>query len=424
MKWMKHKKSVIMTLAGVIVIAGAVGFLNKGGHMGKGQEADSEGARVSVETKKMNPETIESYMNLSSKVQAESEVVVFPKVTGTIKKVNVHLGDVVKAGDVLFEIDDASYKLQVDQASAQLSAAKANYEMNVGANLENQVQQLQTSVDSYQIQYDDLLKDLENAKALYPMGAVAKKDLDALQSSVDKMKLQLDTAKDGLSRAKGKTVSATKAASAASIQQASAAAGSANLQLGYTKVVAPIDGVISAFNISEGMLVSPQTQAITLVNSNQLKLNFNVSDDYINRIEEGSKVYIQVSAASEKVYEGVVAHMSPAANSATLLYPVEVKMIQPDEQVKPGMFASVKLVIEKRENTLCLPLNSVIDKGGEKYVFVLGAQNVVTKKVITTGISNEAMIQVTKGIQSGDQVIVKGQSFVKEGDKVDVTNQK
>lgn len=421
MNWMKRKKSVAITLAGVVVLAGAIGFLNKGSQMGKNQEADSNGAKVSVETKNMSPERIESYVRLSSKVQADSEVAIFPKVSGTVKKVNVHLGDVVKAGDVLFEIDDSSYKLQSDQASAQLSAAKANYDMNVGANLENQIQQQQATVDSYQIQYDDLLKDLENAKALYPMGAVSKKDLDSIQSNVDKMKLQLETAKDGLSRAKSKTINATKAASQASIQQASAAAGSASLQLGYTKVTAPIDGVISANNITEGMMVSPQTQAATIVNNSGLKLNFNVSDDYINKIATGSKVYINVSAASDKPYEGMVTRLSPAANSATLLYPVEVKMTTSDSNVKPGMFASVKLVVDQRDQAMCVPLNSIIDKGGEIYVFVVDNKNAVVKRAVKTGISNDEMIQITDGIQSGDQVIVKGQSFVKEGDLVDIT---
>ena len=116
-----------------------------------------------------------------------------------------------------------------------------------------------------------------------------------------------------------------------------------------------------------------------------------------------------------------MAHLSPAANSATLLYPVEVSLNQVDTAVKPGMFASVKLVVDKREQTLCLPLNSIINKGGETYVFTLNTQNTVEKKIVKTGIFNDEMIQITEGIKSGDKVVVKGQSFVKEGDAVDAT---
>lgn len=423
MKWFRNKKFLGMTLGGAVLIAGVLGFINKGNYIGKTQEAEAS-AKVSVETKSMTYENIEAYINLSSKIQAESEVVIYPKVSGTVTQVNVHLGDVVKAGDVLFEIDDSAYRLQASQASAQLSAAQANYDVNVGANLENQVQQLQTSVDSYQIQYDDLKKDLENAVSLYEMGATSKKELDALKSNTEKARLQLVSAKDSLTRAKEKTIGATKAASQASIQQAAAASGSASLQLGYTKVTAPIDGVISAFNISEGMMVSTQTQGVIIVNNENLKLNFNVSDDYINRIKEGSKVYVNVSAASEKSYEGVVAHLSPAANSTTLLYPVEVSLGQIDSAVKPGMFASVKLVVDSRDQSLCLPLNSIIDKGGETYVFTVNPQNIIEKKIVKTGISNDEIIQITEGIKVGDQVVVKGQSFVKEGDGVDVATQK
>lgn len=420
MKWIHNKKLLKITLGGAVLIAVVFGLVGKMGSMGKVQETGT-GAKVSVETKMMKLEDIEAYINLSSKIQAESEVVVYPKVSGNVTKVNVHLGDVVKAGDVLFEIDDATYRLQANQASAQLSAAQANYEMNIGANLENQVQQLQTSVDSYQIQYDDLKADLDNAEALYAMGATSKKELDTLKSSTEKVRLQLVAAKDSLTRAKEKTISATKAASAASVSQAAASSGSASLQLGYTKVTAPIDGVINAFNITEGMLVSAQTQSLTIVNNEKLKLSFSVSDDYINKIAEGSKVYVNVSAASDKNYEGIVAHLSPAANSATLLYPVEVSLNQVDSAVKPGMFASVKLVVDKREQTLCLPLNSIIDKGGETYVYTLNDKNIVEKKIVKTGIFNESMIQITEGIKTGDKVVVKGQSFIKEGDEVDAT---
>ena len=95
--------------------------------------SEEQVAAISVETKTIKPETIEQYINVSSKVLAENEISVLPKVSGTVKKVNFKLGDTVKAGDVLFEIDDTDTRIQVQQAQAAVNSAQAGYEAQAGA---------------------------------------------------------------------------------------------------------------------------------------------------------------------------------------------------------------------------------------------------------------------------------------------------
>lgn len=416
-----NKKIIISSAVALVALVSVLGFVKQNSAI---EKPDQEMAGISVAVQTLKPETMEAYISLSTKVVASGEVAVYPKVSGTVTKTHVNIGDTVKAGDILFEIDDTAYKLQATQAQAQLTAAKANYDMNIGANLENQMQQLESSVESTQIQYDDLKLDYENAKSLHAAGAMSKKDLDTLKSNLDKLSIQLNSAKDSLRRAKESTVQATKAASNASVQQASASAGSANLQLNYTKVTAPIDGVVSSFSVTEGMMVSPQTQGIVIVDNSALKVNFSVTDEYINRLKPDSKVYVNVGAVKDKVYEGQIKHISPAASSTTLLYPVEAELLQSDSQVKSGMFASVKVVVDQIEQALCLPINAVISKGDETYVFVVSQDGKAEKRLIETGISNEEKIQITKGLQVGEQVIIKGQTFVKDKDTVNVAKDK
>lgn len=114
---------------------------------------------VAVETQEIALQPMEQYVSVSSKVSSEQEVSVVPKTSGTVKKLYVSLGDTVKAGDILFEIDDTEARLQVQQAQASLESAQANYDQNVGGSLETQLDQMQATVDSYQIQYDDLKKN-------------------------------------------------------------------------------------------------------------------------------------------------------------------------------------------------------------------------------------------------------------------------
>ena len=422
MKVIKNRKSIFGIIAIVVVAILILGFLNnKKAGPGDAAPAGNIGeVAISVETQVIKPETIEQFVNVSSKVTANNEVNVMPKVSGTVKKVNVHIGDKVKAGDVLFEIDDTNQRIAAAQAAASLSTAQANYTMNVGANLENQVNQLQTSVASYEIQYNDLVRELENTKALYAVGAKSKQELDTLQSSADKLKLQLDTAKENLRLTRETTIGGTKKTAEAALEQAQLVYENAQTQLSYTKVKAEIDGVISACNVTVGSAASVQSPAMTIVNTDKLKFSFNIADDYINKISVGSKAYITISAAADTPYEGTVTHISPAANSTTMLYPVEIYIDNTDDKVKAGMFASLKLVVDKRENTVSVPLNAVLEKGGEQYVFIVDDKNVAHKKVVKTGIKNDKNIEITSGVQNGEKVVVVGQSFLSDGSTVNV----
>ena len=172
---------------------------------------------IAVNVSTIEPLTIEQHVTVSSKVSSENEVSVIPKVSGTVKEVYVSLGDEVKAGDVLFEIDDTDARLSVQQAQASLNSAQAglesaqaNYEANVGGSMEVQIQQLESSVETYQIQYNDLLKTLEQYQQLYEAGSISKQTLDDMQSSVDKAKLQLDTTKNELELQKNQIAEETK----------------------------------------------------------------------------------------------------------------------------------------------------------------------------------------------------------------------
>lgn len=387
------------------------------------QKGDMEAAKVaiSVETQKIIPETIEQYSNISSKVKANNEVSVQPKISGTVKKVYVSLGDIVKAGDVLFEIDDTDLRFQVEQAEASLVLAQANHERNIGGSLETQVVQQQSAVNTYEIQYNDLVKDLENTKTLYAKGAVSKQELDNLQSSVDKAKLQFDTALQDLRLTKEKIAKETKKSGKASILQAQVALDNARTQLGYTKVKAEIDGVISACDITEGSTVSTQIAAMKIANMDKVKLSFNISDDIINRVSAGSKAYITISSASDTLYEGTVTNISPVADSQTMMYPVEIYIDNPDYHIKPGMFASIKLVLSNKENTILVPLNAVIEENNEKFVYTVDKNNIAHKTIVETGIKNDTSIEIVKGVEAGDQVVVKGQDFLSDKSTVNVT---
>ncbi len=390
---------------------------------------------VSVKVSEIEPLTIEQYVSVSSKVSSVSQVSVVPKVSGTVKNVYVSLGDNVKAGDILFEIDDTNAQLEVQQAQASLNSAqaglesaKANYESNVGGSMEVQLQQLQSNADTLQIQYDDILKNLEKYQKLYETGSVSKQELEELQLSADQTKLQLDSALNELEVQKNKITEETKKSSQAavnqsqaSVEQAQVSLESAQKSLEDTKVRAEIDGTIGSINITKGSAVSAQSEAMTITSLDDIKVSFSVSEDVINRISTGSKVYITISAVSEEPFETVISNISPAADSQTKLYTAEAYLENRSHEIKPGMFASIKLVLDKKDNTISVPLNTVIESGGEKYVFVVDENSAAHKTIVETGLKNDEYIEITSGVSIGDKVVTTGQDFLSDKSTVSIT---
>jgi HlyD family secretion protein len=428
------KKGFSIILSSLLAASCLTGCGGGKSEMASGDMASQNTVAITVNTQEITPLTIEQSTIVSSKITAENEVSVFPNSGGTVKAVYVSLGDTVKAGDVLFEIDSTDAQLQLQQAQASLSSAEAglqsaqaNYDSTVGGTLENELQQLQSTVDSYQIQYDNAVTSLEQTKELYEIGGASKQEVDDLQSTVDQLKLQLDTAKKQLELNENQILEETKKSSEANVKQSEAnvaqsqvSVESAQKTLEDTKVRAEIDGVVSSINITEGSMASAQSAAMTISSLDTVKVSFNVSEDVINRISVGSKAYITVSAVSDTPYETTLSGVSPSADSQTKLYTAEAYIDNSDGQLKPGMFATVKLVLDTKENTVSVPLNTVIEKNDEKYVFVVDENNIAHKTLVETGLKNDESIEITSGVNMGDLVVISGQDFLSDGSTVNI----
>lgn len=395
----KFTKTIISILGCALLIPAMTGCSSQG-------NAESEPVAVSVETKTMTAESVSQYKNISSTVMASNEIAIIPKVGGTVNKVHVNLGDRVSEGDVLFEIDGSTLSLQVDSAQAAANSTATG--------LESQISQLKSTISNLELQYDELVKNQARLEALYEAEAVSLQEVENIRLSVETTKKQLDQTRESLALTEKKNVS--------DLSQTQTGVKTAQQQLDYTKVKAEISGLISACSVTEGSTVSSQSALITIVDMDTVKITFNVSENYINQVKEGAIVYTTISSVSDAPFEGKVAYVAPAANSVSMLYPVEVYIANPDHAIKPGMFASLKLVLDEKENTLSLPLNAVLEKGGEKFVFVIDEDNLARKAIVQTGVKNDETVEIVSGLNFGDQVVITGQDFITDETLVKVIN--
>ena len=152
----------------------------------------------------------------------------------------------------------------------------------------------------------------------------------------------------------------------------------------------------------------------------KIKVEVGVSEQVLNTIKIGDKVDVLMTAVSALPLEGTVSTVAPAAGQ-TGMYTVKIEMDNADGMIKAGMLAEVNFTAEKVVDTVVLPRNAVITKEDETYVYVV-ADGTAKKVLVELGIEAADEIEIKKGLNAGDAVVTKGQTYISDGEAVNVVN--
>jgi HlyD family secretion protein len=178
--------------------------------------------------------------------------------------------------------------------------------------------------------------------------------------------------------------------------------------LDQARLAAPFDGIITNVNVLPGDLVSQGKEAFTIHDFSMLFVDISISELDISQVEVGQPVTFTFDAISDKEYSGVVTKISLSATSSmgVVNYPVTVQITNPDEEILPGMTASVNIIIEKHENVLVVPSSAVRTSGGQRTVTILFEGNEISVPV-TVGLTSDAMTEISSTqLREGDTVIL------------------
>jgi HlyD family secretion protein len=346
---------------------------------------------------------IKSVVSATGTVNAVTTVLVGTQVSGTIKQLFVDYNSPVKKGQLLAQIDPATFEAQVQQARANLLSAKANLEKS-------------------QVSVRDTKTTWERNKTLYAKNFIAKSDLDTSETNYLSAEAQVK-------------------ASQAQVEQAQAALNYAGINLKYTRILSPVRGTVISRNIDVGQTVAASFQTPTLFTIAQdltkMQIDTSVDEADIGKVKAGQKATFTVDAYPELTFTGKVSVVrnAPITVQNVVTYDAVITMDNKDLKLKPGMTANVSIETESKKNVLRVPnaalrfkpsipaakASNASDQKGTKVskgpgVWIL--ENNKPKNVkITTGISDGNYTEVISGdITEGLQIIVDAISSNKKAD--------
>ena len=195
----------------------------------------------------------------------------------------------------------------------------------------------------------------------------------------------------------------------------------AKLELDYTRIRAPIDGVVSERYAKIGNTIAVGDPLFRVTSLDPLVAYVHVPEREYRNIEEGQLAGIQIDALQGQPVIASVTRVSPIVDPATGTFKITIEISDPERRIKPGMFGRVGIVYDQHENALQIPRSAILEEDGQTSVFVV-VDGKATRKTVTTGYSDKGMVEIVAGIDDDDRIVTVGQIGLKEDARVTIIN--
>ena len=367
--------------------------------------ADDDDADIAISVRTITPSsgTVSLSTTQPASVHPYQEADLAARVSGYVKSVAVDIGDEVKAGDVLAEIDAPEMGIQAERKQAEIQL------------LASRKEQLEASVKSAEALLRAEILEYERTEQLVKTGAVTKRVRDESQSRKESSEAELAVA-----QAEVKSAEAAKQVAVKEFEEL-------RTMIGYAQLKAPFDGVVTLRDLDPGDLVKVADASggdgplfqIAMVDTVRIRVAVPESDAVL--VDAGDKARFSCRALGGRVFEGEVARSSRSINSKSGTMRVEIDLKNADDKLIPGMFGEAVIQLERHENVLTLPAAAVrFDETGSSASVDVVVDGKIKRVAVKTGVDDGAQIEITEGLSGGEQVVDSAVGRLAEGTAVAV----
>jgi RND family efflux transporter MFP subunit len=345
---------------------------------------------------------IDQVLTLAGQFQPYQVVDVHPKVTGFIRHIYVDIGDRVHQGETLALLEVP--ELQAQLAGTVSEVARAKDEI---VRAQHEVARAESMHDALRLD-DQRLQDTAKAQP----GLIAQQELDDAQAKDLSSAADVDAAKAALAAAeKGLQVAQADNQRVSAIND-------------YTKVVAPLDGVIVWRYADTGALIqsgvssnSQDLPIVKLAQSGLMRLRLPVPENYVRYVHIGDNVRVRVDALGRS-FEGGIVRFTRDLNFETRTMETEIDVPNADLAIDSGMYANVLMRLNHADNAVTIPVGAIVLHGTQQQAYVLDSANTVHIRDVQVGIEGSQLAEIKGGLEPGDRVILGGEEKYRDGETI------
>jgi len=375
--------------------------------------ANTEPVAIEVTTAAAIKRELPRFFEATGSLAGDQQTDVAPQTSGKVVAVGVDIGSYVRRGQMLVRLDDDELKLRVAQASSQVDQTKAavrQAEEKIGLRSGQAFDPNRVAdVAAAKVTLELAEKNLVRAEKLIESGDVSRSFYDDARARRDQLKEQYEVA---LAQARqnyaGVDVARTNVANA----QAQLALARKNLQ--YAVIPAPIDGYVTERVADLGEYVSPQQKVVTIVRTNPLRIRIDIPEQAIPQVKVGQSVSITTSAWPDKNFAGRVARIAPNVSATSRTLTVEAEIQNSNNALKPGQFATVRMLQERADAAVLIPARAVLNEAGVIRVFVIKNGH-AEQRLVQTGQTDGDLIEIKTGIAADEQVATSNLEQLTDG---------
>ena len=340
---------------------------------------------MTVDVAAASRDTIIEELTVVGNLIGLATVDVVPKVGGRLQSVNVRLGDSVRKGQLLAQLDDREILEQVRQAEASYEVQRAT------------IRQREADLKFAET-------NLARSRNLFERQLLPRQSLDDADARQQAAAAQVD-----LSRAQ--------------FDQTKARLDELHLNLENTRIVSPVDGFVARRLLDPGAFASSNAPVVSVVDISLVRLVANLVEKDLRRVRPGTEARVDVDAFPGEAFDGRVARVAPVLDPATRTAQMEVEIPNPQHRLKPGMYARVGLLVSRRENALVVPRNAIVDVDGRSGVFMADGTSARFQPV-SVGLQDQQKAEILSGLTDGQRVVTTGSNALRDGDPITLAVQK
>ena len=394
---------VLVLLLLLAFVPGCSTSSNKNAGNAQAATAAPASPAVAVQSAKVEVREIQRTVDAVGSLDPNEEITVSNQVEGMVAKVFVDLGDLVKSSQVIAQLDTSELDFAVRQQTAALQQELARLGLteksgDVDDATTSQVRQADATFNETKIQ-------LERIKHLVDEGLVPRQQLDEQQARYSVAEANLKSARENVSN-----IRATIAARRVSLALA-------QKKLADAKITAPMDGFIKERLVSEGVYLKVNSPVVTLVQNSPLKLRFDVPENALDSVRVKGPIQFQVDSFENRKFSGQISRLSPSVDRQSRTMKVEALVANADGVLKPGLFARVLILTQRRDKALVVPAVAVFQFAGLEKVFVIESGR-VSERIVRSGTQTDAFVEIVEGVKAGDLVAISNLGNLQQGREV------